>query len=78
MKQEQAQEDREKMQLLVSQFTEDQLDRYAMYRQDEERFFFGLFQYRKVNRKLHKVGNLYELSRIVSSIKWPTQTEKLH
>ena len=32
LKAEQAQEDREKMQLLVSQFTEDQLDRYAMYR----------------------------------------------
>ena len=31
-KAEQAQEDREKMQLLVSRFTEDQLDRYAMYR----------------------------------------------
>ena len=32
LKAEQAEEDREKMQLLVSQFTEDQLDRYAMYR----------------------------------------------
>jgi len=32
LKAEQAQEDREKMQLLVSRFTEDQLDRYAMYR----------------------------------------------
>ena len=32
LKQEQAAEDREKMQLLVSHFTEDQLDRYAMYR----------------------------------------------
>ena len=32
IKAEQAAEDREKMQLLVSQFTEDQLDRYAMYR----------------------------------------------
>ena len=32
LKAEQAQEDREKMQLLVSNFTEDQLDRYAMYR----------------------------------------------
>ena len=32
LKQEQAAEDREKMQLLVSRFTEDQLDRYAMYR----------------------------------------------
>jgi len=31
-KMEQLQEDREKMQLLVSRFTEDQLDRYAMYR----------------------------------------------
>merc|ERR1712183_739397 len=31
-KMEQMQEDREKMQLLVSRFTEDQLDRYAMYR----------------------------------------------
>jgi len=29
---EQMQEEREKMQLLVSSFTEDQLDRYAMYR----------------------------------------------
>jgi len=31
-KMEQMQEEREKMQLLVSRFTEDQLDRYAMYR----------------------------------------------
>jgi len=31
-KMEQMQEEREKMQLLVSSFTEDQLDRYAMYR----------------------------------------------
>ena len=31
-KREQASEEREKMQLLVSRFTEDQLDRYAMYR----------------------------------------------
>merc|ERR1711915_1143470 len=32
IKKEQLQEEREKMQLLVSSFTEDQLDRYAMYR----------------------------------------------
>ena len=32
IKKEQMQEEREKMQLLVSSFSEDQLDRYAMYR----------------------------------------------